>query len=494
MFYCQLKVVSLLPDGEKGFQKLKHYLSASLLTTVAGLITFPVLTRLLSKADYGTFSLIQGFQLIYEAILKGGGQFSVVRFYPSEYLDSDKSKTKFISNLIFIPLLLSSLVTLFVGVGIVIYSYFYSESYIALLVLIAAQSSIILSYFRSYMQASNLSKYDALIDITSKYLYLICVIPIVLYLFTSYWGVYWAIAISAFAVSCISIWVNRGIFKYMSFNIDKTLIRASLKYSIPLLMTEISILSISYSDRFIMAAMDIEMSDIGIYAIGFGLANVVFMLVWKVLQPAVLPNVNRLHDCISIVSATNHLKNVINLLMLLFFSLITGIALNYNDFIILLCGEDKADAGIVFLLATLLFLIKIISILYFYGLNLFKNTKNILYSELIIAVCNIVLNVVLIPHYGIYGAMAASYISVFIGMSLKYIALHDDYRFALDLSGIRNVTIMLAIYSTCHIYIIRELTSSHTLTLIYSALLFLFLFYFIRKPIIKKIHTCFDFS
>jgi len=476
-----------LPENKTGFKKIKHYMSASLLTTIAGLITFPVLTRLLSKADYGIFSLIQGGQLIYEAVLKGGGQFSIVRFYPIEFSEVKSNKTRFFSNLILIPLLLSTIITSVISICVIVYSIFYSDIYIVLLVLISAQSTIVLSYLRSYMQASSLSKYDALLDILSKYIYLLCVIPIVLFFLTNYWGVYWAIAISSLSVTCLSIYLNKDIFKYLTLRIDKNLIISSLKYSFPLLLTEISVLSISYADRFIMASMDIEMSDIGIYAIGFGLANVVFMLIWKVLQPAVLPVVNNLHDCVSLSSSVNYLSNVTNFFILIFSALSVGVALNCNEFIILLSGEDKSEAGLVFFLATLLFLIKIIEIFVFYGLHLLKKTKNIFISELLVAICNIVFNIILIPYLGIYGAMLASYLSVLLGILFKLFNLDKKYRIERMFHGYLPVVTLLSVYILVHIYVIEVYVSSPFLILLLS----ITIFFIILSPLWKSMNDKF---
>ena len=358
-------------------EKIKHYFSASLLTTLAGLITFPILTRLLSKADYGIYSLIQGVQLIYEAVLKGGGQFSLLRFHSSEYLEDEESKKRFISTFLVFPLLLSSIVSFIGCISVIIYSYFFSEIYSAILVLIAAQSAIVLSYFRSYMQASGLSKYDSAIDVVYKYLYLAIVIPVVLFLSANYWGVYWAVAISTLIAACVTLWLNRSVFKYISLNIDKELFSKSLKYSIPLLLTEISVLSMSYVDRFIMAAMDIEMSEIGIYAIGFGLANVIFMLIWRIIQPSIFPYANNIHDKQGAKIAVDYLSKAANLFVLLFMALLTGVGLNSSEFIVFLCGQDKSDAGLIFFLATAIFLLKMVGSFLFYGLELYKTTKHI---------------------------------------------------------------------------------------------------------------------
>ena len=118
-----------------GFKKLKHYLSASLLTTIAGIITFPILTRILSKADYGTYSLIQGAQLIYEAILKCGGQLSVLRFYPEMMKGDSVTKNLYLTNALILPLFFSFLISILFVIGIVLYSLFVEPQFLFILVI-----------------------------------------------------------------------------------------------------------------------------------------------------------------------------------------------------------------------------------------------------------------------------------------------------------------------------------------------------------------------
>ncbi len=481
-----------LNKASVGIDKIKHYFSAGLLTTLAGLITFPVLTRLLSKADYGVYSLIQGIQLFYEAILKGGGQFSLLRFYPSEYLAENKNKKIFISTYLVFPLLISSVISLICSIGIIVYSYFVSEIYLAILVVISAQSAIILSYFRSYMQAAGLSKYDSIISVIYKYLYLVIVVPVVIFILSNYWGVYWAVAISTFVTACVTVWLNRSVFEYVSLNIDKSLFWTSLKFSFPLLLTEISILSISYVDRFVMAALDVNMSDIGIYAIGFGLANVIFMLIWKTIQPSIFPNANLIHDVDGAQCAVDYLSKAANFFVLFFIALITGIALNGSEFIILLCGQDKSDAGPIFFLATALFLIKMVSNFLFYGLELYKNTKYIFYSELLVAVINIILNVFLISLYGMYGAMLASFLSVIFGMIFKYKVLRKEYRLKNIFRGTPKLIFSLLLYSLFHICIIENHIENSLLIMTFSISVFIVIMLIMKDFWLIKFKNVFD--
>lgn len=438
---------------------IKHYLSASVLTTVAGLFTFPILTRLLSKADYGIFSLVQTFQLIYEAVLKGGVQFTIRRYYPLEFLDEEKGdRVRFVSTIMCFPLMLTLLVSFISCVVILLFCYLFSENYYwLLLVILSAQASIVISFFRSYMQAAGLSKFDSIIDVTQKYLYLVLVIPFVAYMFTNYLGVYWAIFISYSIIALFTIWINRDIFKYLSFKVDFSFLKTTLSYSLPFVLVELSVLSISYIDRVVLAVMGVPISEIGTYAIGFGLANVVFLLIWKVLYPTIFPIVNKLYDFQGADMARDYLSKSMSLILLMSISLSVGIFLNYEEFIVLICGEDKIDSGLIFLLATILFLIKIIDTFLFYGFDLLKKTKLIFYSELVVAVVNILLNIIFIYYFGLLGAMLASYMSVFFGIVFKLFLLPDYIRIKFFWNGYVKVIIALCVYIAFHKLIIEPL-------------------------------------
>src|ERR1700749_798868 len=67
-----------------------HYGLTSLFNMVAGLVTFPILTRLFSVADYGTMTLIAATLTVSVAVAKVGVQHSIVRYHSE--IDAGKSK------------------------------------------------------------------------------------------------------------------------------------------------------------------------------------------------------------------------------------------------------------------------------------------------------------------------------------------------------------------------------------------------------------------
>lgn len=471
--------------------KLKHYLSSGILTTIAGIITFPVLTRILSKSDYGYYSLIQGGQLIYEAVLKCGCQLSVFRHYPDMMKGKGESKDEYLTNIFLLPLAVSFIISFVIILGIILYSLLVSQIFIFVLVIITAQSSILISYFHSYMQASGSSKSDAIVDIINKYLYLILVIPIVLYLSTDYWGVYWSICIASLVTSFIVVYINRNIFSSMKIKFNIDVFCKGLKYSFPLFLTEISAVSISYIDRFSMVYMGIEVDMIGLYSIGIGLANVLFILIWKVSYPMIFPKINELHDSDNISHSIETLSQATNLFIIFSISILTGVFLNCQDFVVILSGEDKEGASIFFFFGITILLFKILGNFLFHGLDLQKRSGIILKSELIIMFFNIILNIILIPIFGIYGAVLASFISIPFGFFYKYMKLDNNYRVVGYFDGVLKILLLLLVYIAIHYFIVLSYFDSSVSRLIVSVFLFSIIFFFGKKFWLYKLNGIF---
>jgi O-antigen/teichoic acid export membrane protein len=63
------------------FVQASHYFAGSLLVMIAGLISFPIITRLLSVSDYGLMALISSILVLLQSFAKAGLQHSTLRYY-----------------------------------------------------------------------------------------------------------------------------------------------------------------------------------------------------------------------------------------------------------------------------------------------------------------------------------------------------------------------------------------------------------------------------
>ena len=472
------------------FSSIKHYFSGNLLTTIAGFISFPILTRLLSQADYGVYSILQASQLIVEALLKMGSQFSIRRFYANEFYElSDTEKSIFVTNYAKVPILFSFFICLILSASIVVYSLIYNESYYwLLLVVLAVQTSVVLSILRSFMQASYQSKSDTILNVLQKYSYLLLVLPIVLWVSRDYVGVYIATVVSVCIVTVYSIYLNRSWLFGFAWNFDFSIIKRSLQYSLPLLLVELSALSLSYIDRIMLTYLGVSLDEVGLYSIGFGLGSVLFMLILKTLQPSILPNVVILHDKEGVGNSVIALKNSYDLLIVALSLLLVGIFANCYEFLMIMSGADKVGASYIFFAASGLYFLRIIFVFLFYGFELSKNTKSVFYTEVFIAVINIVFNLLLIPVFGIWGAVYASFLSLLIGGLFKYFWLPGIYRISL-LSGVYVKVIFpfSVVYCLGHFLVLEQMVNHDVIRFFCSGVWFLVC----ALPFFKKLKSMF---
>ena len=66
---------------KKFIVQISHYFTGNLLVMLGGLISFPILTRIFSKEDYGTMSLVTSTLEMISVICCAGLGSSIIRFY-----------------------------------------------------------------------------------------------------------------------------------------------------------------------------------------------------------------------------------------------------------------------------------------------------------------------------------------------------------------------------------------------------------------------------
>lgn len=92
------------PKASVGTHYLR-YSTASVLVMLAGLVSFPALTRLLDNTQYGILGYYETWLMIAVAVAKLGAQHAIIRFYP--YGDEQARLRKFATNLFLLPMLVS---------------------------------------------------------------------------------------------------------------------------------------------------------------------------------------------------------------------------------------------------------------------------------------------------------------------------------------------------------------------------------------------------
>src|SRR5690349_20148298 len=76
------------------FRHASHYLGGRICLMLIGFLSFPILTRVLSVADYGVMGLLSKIVLLFTVIGKFGLQNSVQRFYPEDGASTDVARRR----------------------------------------------------------------------------------------------------------------------------------------------------------------------------------------------------------------------------------------------------------------------------------------------------------------------------------------------------------------------------------------------------------------
>ncbi len=201
-------------------------------------------------------------------------------------------------------------------------------------------------------------------------------------------------------------------FKFLIKNIKPEFIREEIipmaKYGFPLVFSALSMLLVTMGDRYLLKYLK-DLSDVGIYTLGYKIATVINLLIIQSFQTGFLPIAYKKYEQAN--SARFFSKT---LTYYTFILILTGLAISlFSKEIIELLARDK-DYLLAYTIVpfiTLSFVFKGIQYVFSLSLHFVKKTKFNAYIVILTAIFNIGLNFLLIPKFGIYGAAVSSVMS-----------------------------------------------------------------------------------
>jgi O-antigen/teichoic acid export membrane protein len=383
-------------------------------TRLAGLILLPLYTHFLTPSDYGKLAIATLFSTILGLILDFGQRTAFFRFY---FDDEDPLTRRRLTGTILIFLLVTAAL---VCTPIVMFfdriaSPLIRDASVMPLIRVAlistffdVGSAIPFAIFRAKQYAA---KYAAL----SLARFLIGVVLNIGALVFLHWGVigliYANLTTSAvFFVICLALTMRD-----VEWTVDASLLKKLLKFGLPLIPASLAYWALNLSDRFFLQKYS-DLSQVGLYSITYSIAGVLHMIMgW--FNTAYAPY------CYSIAKNSDA-RAVYARVMVYSITLLTLIGLGLSLFArealaILTPPAYHAAAGIVPFIV-LSYLLFEVYYLFSFGFDLTKKTG---YAPFIIgtaALINLLLNVILIPRFGMLGAAVATLISYMLLPIIEY--------------------------------------------------------------------------
>jgi O-antigen/teichoic acid export membrane protein len=403
----------------------KHFLVygvGNVLSKIAGFILIPVYTHYLATSEYGTLELLELTTYVAGMFLAVGISESVMRFYYDSE-EPDKRHEVVSTALLWIwGISLFGVVWLLLfspGVSLLVFNNSNNAGLFRLIFLSMAFSlagEIPLSFIRAQQKSvlfTTISVSRLIVNVGLNIIFIV----------VFGWGIRGVILSGLVTHGLTSIFLSVYTFKQTGFLFSSIKLRKMIRYGIPYVPGGLGMFVIHFVDRFLLQRFT-SLSQVGIYSLGykFGmilnpLVNEPFFSIWK---PKMFELAQR-EDAKKIYSAMFTYFLFIEIFLAL------GIAILIKDVLVIISAPAYHGAYKVVPLILLSYVLWGSYLQVQIGILLKKKTRYIAYVVAVSAAANLVLNFLLIPRIGIWGAALSTLASFGITTVLTYLVSNRIY-------------------------------------------------------------------
>ena len=253
------------------------------------------------------------------------------------------------------------------------------------------------------------------------------------------------------ACSSLFLFISARLRRFVDINsFSKPLGQSMLKFTLPLIPTTVIWTFTGFSDQIFIGNMHSDVAYLGTDAAGVysaatkipnlvSMLSTIFMQAWNMSAITENDSADRDHFYTKVYSAYESILFVGSALLILFIKPISAILINYSTFPAYRTAYTYTPL--------------LITAAVFTCLNLFlagiytatKHTKNALFTIIAVAAANIILNLGLIPPWGIQGAAFATFLSYLFCYCIRMVdaRYYVPFRFSLMKTFLNTVLLLL---------------------------------------------------
>lgn len=406
-----------MSDKRRFFHASLTYGVVQILALAASLISFPVLTRVLTVSEYGVLGLCNALLLFGAAFAKLGLQNSIVRFYV--HYRREMRLDVFYATMWCGGAAAAVIVSMIlVPVALFIAPVNYRQPFLA--VILVVLGTAVFSIASNFLRGEERNSANSVATVLLRYGGTFGGIALVYWAHTGISGIFYA----QFAVLMVlSLWYLREHSHRFCLSpryFSRDIFREAISFGSPLIIYEFSSIILAFSDRFLVSKY-CGTEQLGIYTAGYTISFYIADIVRQPLQLAVAPIYLRIYAENGLAESVRFLQEVIGYVSLVIFPIFAGCTAVKHDLMILLASSKYAGASDIIpwvLGSTLIFGCQSLLASSF---SILKQTRAIALLSLVAALINISLNILLLKRYGIIAAAwttAIAYILITVVMAL----------------------------------------------------------------------------
>ena len=374
----------------------------------------PIYTRIFNPEQYGIIELI-GVSFTFLGLFLNLGLDTAMFFYFNEE-KSELERKKTLGTVLILKIGTNILVSLILILVAHKFSNFLFNSVEYRIFIVLAAITLIFtnisSYFSNVFRINHQPWRYMYISVTNVIISVIISITLVVILKMGLFGAYLASLSTAIIIFILSFILGN---KYISFKFSLSRLIELLKYGLPLIPGSISIWVMNAGNRYFINNY-LDLNQLGLYSIGFRIASIVTFFAFAVrmaLGPAI-------YDIAKKDEALEIYSKLFILYSTFFYFLILLVSIFGREILTVLTTEQFIPGeSVIFYLAVsaaAFGMAQITSI----GLAITKKTIHMSWPIMVGAVIALILNILLIPRFGIIGAAIATMVSLIVINIIQY--------------------------------------------------------------------------
>lgn len=430
---------------------IRNYSSAGTLSALAGVVTFPILTRNLTVEEYGILGLIMATLTLFIAIGKLGFQHAVIRFYAQiTHSDGDWSTNNMHSTVLVVFGTLAMLTTVIwlLSGNLIMPSTLQYDGMGSLFTVASLTVFLRLfgSAFLNFLRASERSGKVAKVQVTMRYCYILFVVAMLFVSGLTPFKVLVCILLAEIVAFSSSLYYYRDRITFSLSDFRGDLAKSMLMYGAPLMVLETLGVLLRLTDRYLIQGMLGEV-ELGMYSASYNLTAYLEIIVLATVTQALRPVYMKLWERDGVeptkefLSSTFHIYLAVGIPFVALFSATAPHLLNF------LASPKFAPGTIIIPFVTMSFMLD--GCVHWLGAGLYvkRNTRVLMKWSFVAAVTNLTLNVMVIPKFGILGASVVTVISFslfIVGVTAsasKYLSFDIDW-----VTPVKIAVMSLAVY------------------------------------------------
>lgn len=409
-----------------------HYFVAQIAAMAAGFISLPILTRALSREDFGRMSLVLLSVNLLANFARLGIPQSVPRHFAEYRSRGDEVLRSYVSTLLLCTLGIAAVLPCAgaVGEGVVaLFAPHIPPAYVLLIGLLLS-AEVLLSLLSELYRAELRSLATAALSVISRYGTLAGSLAFFFWVSPTLAAFLFGKALVALLIAALYLvpLVAGGQLRWR--RPDTAVIREAVRFGLPLAFAASGGFFIAYGDRYVIQAL-LDSTQVAIYSLPYDLMQSLEQALTTPIRLAIMPIVfGLLAGADGKVRAEAFLSQVVRGVFLVVVPMILGMSFLGRDIVVLLASEKYAESSrLVPMLATGV-LLGGLNFLFTVGLAFQKRTGVIANLTLSAGLLNILLNLLLVPWLGVAGsawATLATYAVVLVvsfRLSSRYVRIH----------------------------------------------------------------------